>query len=335
MTAGSLWCARRACSARDCSAAASTHAATMLSVVLRAPSTPSTAKGIIPTGSVLELGSGTGIVGLAAAHLGARVWLTDLPDALPHLSSNVGSNAAGVAAAGGAARVAALDWCRVVRGAGGAGAEGGGGAIDASCVPACLLRSVDCDNGGGGGGDAMRAATAPETAAQQAPGGGSSGGGGGDDSSSGGGGLHLVLGADLVTSARQAGPVAHALAALLSAHRASCQFALMAHKSRGSGTDLALLGALSAEGLCARVETPLAVMGPGVGGGPGGVEGAEGGGEAYARLRAKQTLLCACTGCEGRSNRRRRRTLYPPAGRVCASTAESSTSMRLRFIEVH
>ncbi|KAG1664512.1 hypothetical protein FOA52_007776 [Chlamydomonas sp. UWO 241] len=171
-------------------------------------------RGLLRGVTVLELGSGTGISGLAAAHLGAHVWLTDLPDALPHLAANARSNADGVAAAGGAAHVGALDWCRLVKGAGGAGAGGRGVSIDASRVPGCL-EGVGGDAGGVGAG------AADTTAA-----------GGGGATSSDGGGLQLVLGADLVYSARQARPVARALAALLSAHRASCPFALLAHKSR-------------------------------------------------------------------------------------------------------
>ena len=37
---------------------------------------------------MVELGSGTGIVGLVAAACGARVILTDLPHLVPHLTSN-------------------------------------------------------------------------------------------------------------------------------------------------------------------------------------------------------------------------------------------------------
>ncbi|XP_006629367.1 EEF1A lysine methyltransferase 3 [Lepisosteus oculatus] len=41
---------------------------------------------------VIELGSGTGIVGILAARLGAAVTLTDLPHALPQLQRNVSAN---------------------------------------------------------------------------------------------------------------------------------------------------------------------------------------------------------------------------------------------------
>ncbi|XP_069012430.1 EEF1A lysine methyltransferase 3-like [Embiotoca jacksoni] len=41
---------------------------------------------------VIELGAGTGVVGILAARLGADVTLTDLPMALPHLEANVSAN---------------------------------------------------------------------------------------------------------------------------------------------------------------------------------------------------------------------------------------------------
>ncbi|XP_035488234.1 EEF1A lysine methyltransferase 3-like [Scophthalmus maximus] len=41
---------------------------------------------------ILELGAGTGVVGILAARLGAAVTLTDLPLALPQLQANVSAN---------------------------------------------------------------------------------------------------------------------------------------------------------------------------------------------------------------------------------------------------
>ncbi|XP_030529356.1 protein N-lysine methyltransferase METTL21D [Rhodamnia argentea] len=64
--------------------------------------------------SILELGSGTGLVGIAAAvALGADVTVTDLPHVVPNLQFSVDANAAALAAGsggGGAVRVAALRW---------------------------------------------------------------------------------------------------------------------------------------------------------------------------------------------------------------------------------
>ncbi|KAF8067348.1 hypothetical protein HT031_002396 [Scenedesmus sp. PABB004] len=59
---------------------------------------------------VLEVGAGAGLVGIAAAALGARVTLTDLPALQPLLCRSVAANAALVAAAGGSAAAAPLDW---------------------------------------------------------------------------------------------------------------------------------------------------------------------------------------------------------------------------------
>ena len=61
--------------------------------------------------SVLELGSGTGLAGLAAAaELGVEVTLTDLPEVVPALQRNADANAEALAANGARASVEALNW---------------------------------------------------------------------------------------------------------------------------------------------------------------------------------------------------------------------------------
>lgn len=59
---------------------------------------------------LVDLGSGTGVAGLAAALCGADVILTDLPLAIPLLERNVTRNFAKVQSCGGAATVRVLDW---------------------------------------------------------------------------------------------------------------------------------------------------------------------------------------------------------------------------------
>ncbi|XP_059624676.1 uncharacterized protein LOC132267541 [Cornus florida] len=60
---------------------------------------------------ILELGSGTGLVGIsAAAILGADVTVTDLTHVLPNLRFNADANADVLARHGGAVEVAALGW---------------------------------------------------------------------------------------------------------------------------------------------------------------------------------------------------------------------------------
>lgn len=49
---------------------------------------------------ILELGAGTGIVGIAAALLGAHVLLTDRQDILPSLQRNVEEHAGAIREAG-------------------------------------------------------------------------------------------------------------------------------------------------------------------------------------------------------------------------------------------
>lgn len=66
---------------------------------------------LFPGARWLELGAGTGVVGLAAAvSAGCHVTLSDLPAALGLLSRNAEANAAAVAARGGAVDVRAFAW---------------------------------------------------------------------------------------------------------------------------------------------------------------------------------------------------------------------------------
>jgi len=68
----------------------------------------SSAQGIRPR--VLDVGSGTGAVGIACAALGADVVLTDRDALLQQIDSNIKLNHAIIEAAGGAARTLPLDW---------------------------------------------------------------------------------------------------------------------------------------------------------------------------------------------------------------------------------
>lgn len=64
-----------------------------------------------PSGRVLELGSGTGLVGIAAAAIwGLPVLLTDLPEILPNLSHNALRNTEVVEGRGGQVNSKVLDW---------------------------------------------------------------------------------------------------------------------------------------------------------------------------------------------------------------------------------
>ena len=61
--------------------------------------------------NILEIGSGTGLVGIAAAAaLGAKVTVTDLSHVISNLQFNVEANADVVAAHGGCVRAASLHW---------------------------------------------------------------------------------------------------------------------------------------------------------------------------------------------------------------------------------
>lgn len=61
--------------------------------------------------TILELGSGTGLVGMAAAAIFARpVIMTDLPEILPNLEGNAKANASTLSAHGGRCSAAVLDW---------------------------------------------------------------------------------------------------------------------------------------------------------------------------------------------------------------------------------
>lgn len=60
----------------------------------------------------LELGSGTGLVGLAMAGLGADVLLTDLPSICPNLARNMQDNTQSITQNNGSAHTAILNWKR-------------------------------------------------------------------------------------------------------------------------------------------------------------------------------------------------------------------------------
>lgn len=107
-----------------------------------------------PSPSVLELGAGTGLAGLAAAAAcRGSLLLTDLPAIVPNLALNASANAAAVAARGGG-RVSAevLDWACVEPGAHAADVVVAVDPLYAPEHPALLARAIDaCASRGGGG----------------------------------------------------------------------------------------------------------------------------------------------------------------------------------------
>ena len=64
--------------------------------------------------NILELGAGTGLVGLAASGLfSANIHLTDLPYILPNLQYNIEQNAALVESTGSSITAGVLDWSKI------------------------------------------------------------------------------------------------------------------------------------------------------------------------------------------------------------------------------
>jgi predicted nicotinamide N-methyase len=68
---------------------------------------------LVADASILELGAGTGLVGMAAALVFERhTILTDLPEIVPNLEQNARSNSEVISSCGGTASAAVLDWTR-------------------------------------------------------------------------------------------------------------------------------------------------------------------------------------------------------------------------------
>jgi predicted nicotinamide N-methyase len=68
---------------------------------------------LAPDAAILELGAGTGLVGMAAALVFERhTILTDLPEIVPNLEQNARSNSEAICSRGGTVSAAVLDWTR-------------------------------------------------------------------------------------------------------------------------------------------------------------------------------------------------------------------------------
>ena len=125
---------------------------------------------------VLELGSGTGIVGITAALLGGRVMMTDLPEALASLTSNIERNAGAIWNAGGTAVALPWDWDSLT------------GMPLKDVKTECFSASEPLDEAGGA---VNKESLSPDVIKTQ------------PESIDADGGAALILGADLVYSPRQ------------------------------------------------------------------------------------------------------------------------------------
>ncbi len=71
---------------------------------------PAVAAELVKGRQVLELGCGTGVLGITLACLGAQVTLTDTADILPHVKRNILCNEQLIQSGKGAAAGTVLDW---------------------------------------------------------------------------------------------------------------------------------------------------------------------------------------------------------------------------------